>query len=177
MNTIGNKIKYYREKNRLTMSKLAELSGVSQSTISLIESGQRIPNSKTLERLASALNISLDELINNDGIKSEKENELKRKTKVKGILLEGLPTNIRIGVVTEFSPNEEDYEKNHLEALFNIHNFQSPIIQDEIIQFIKENLDTIVDRFTKKVAEESEKVKKSTNQYVNAKIDDIAELK
>ena len=53
---MGNKIKAYRLKKKLTQTELSELSGVSRTTISGLESG-RIVNTtaETLRKIARAL--------------------------------------------------------------------------------------------------------------------------
>ncbi|MBQ1929238.1 MAG: helix-turn-helix transcriptional regulator [Bacteroidales bacterium] len=54
------KIKEIREKKRMSQAELAELSGVSRATIIRIESNDSVViNTKTLEKLASALNVSV----------------------------------------------------------------------------------------------------------------------
>jgi len=52
-----------RQKRNLNMKKLAELSGVSQATISLIESGKSDPSSETIVKLCNALDCTADYLI------------------------------------------------------------------------------------------------------------------
>jgi len=59
MMTVAESLKRLRSKNRLTQVELSRLSGVSQSQISTIESGEDQPGIETLSRLASALNISV----------------------------------------------------------------------------------------------------------------------
>ena len=54
------KIKEIREKKRMSQAELAEISGVSRATIIRIESTDNVViNTKTLEKLASALNVSV----------------------------------------------------------------------------------------------------------------------
>lgn len=52
-----------RERQNLSMTVLAERSGLSQPSVSYIERGMRIPNLDTLLRLADALGIELSEII------------------------------------------------------------------------------------------------------------------
>ena len=57
------KIKELREKRKLSQTELAELSGVSRPTISRLESGEDVViNSRTLEKLAKALEVSIKTL-------------------------------------------------------------------------------------------------------------------
>jgi transcriptional regulator with XRE-family HTH domain len=54
------KIKELREKRKLSQAELAELSGVSRPTIIRLENNDDVVvNSKTLEKIASALNVSI----------------------------------------------------------------------------------------------------------------------
>ena len=57
------KIKELREKRKMSQAELAQLSGVSRATIIRIEKEDNvIINTQTLERLASALNVSIKTL-------------------------------------------------------------------------------------------------------------------
>lgn len=51
-----------RVQKRLTQMQLASLSGLKQSTIANYETGERKPSLKNANKLASALNASLDEI-------------------------------------------------------------------------------------------------------------------
>jgi transcriptional regulator with XRE-family HTH domain len=54
------KIKELREKRKLSQSELANLSGVSRPTIIRLENNDNVVvNSKTLEKIATALNVSI----------------------------------------------------------------------------------------------------------------------
>ena len=54
------KIKEIREKKRMSQAELAEISGVSRATIIRIESTDNVViNTNTLEKIASALNVSV----------------------------------------------------------------------------------------------------------------------
>lgn len=60
---IGKAIEFYRKKRNLTTTKLANLAGLSQSTISKYEKGERNPSDDAVESIANALNISVQELL------------------------------------------------------------------------------------------------------------------
>ena len=65
MVTIGEKIKHWRQKKGLTQNQLAEKAGLTIATIGRIETGIRQgSNITTLQRMADALGISLDKLLN-----------------------------------------------------------------------------------------------------------------
>jgi len=57
------KIKEYREKRKLSQAELARLSGVSRPTIVRLENNEDVVlNSRTLEKIANALNVSIKSL-------------------------------------------------------------------------------------------------------------------
>lgn len=63
---IGLKIKTARLSRNMTQRQLAEKVGVSASTITMYERGQRVPNDDIKEALADVFNISISELYGND---------------------------------------------------------------------------------------------------------------
>jgi len=64
MTRLGNKIKELREKNKMTIKELSEISGVGQSTISEIETSKaKNPKTETLAKLAKALNVTVNDLL------------------------------------------------------------------------------------------------------------------
>ena len=66
---MGNKIREYREKADMTQSELSEKSGVSRVTISQLESGvERNTSSRTLLKIAKALNTTIDKIFFADGV-------------------------------------------------------------------------------------------------------------
>lgn len=60
---VGQKIKALRKEKDLTLDQLAQMTGVAKATLSRIENGIVGGNLATLKKIASALHISLDELI------------------------------------------------------------------------------------------------------------------
>jgi transcriptional regulator with XRE-family HTH domain len=63
---IGNNIRRIRQQKKLTQEKLARLSDISLNTLTKIESGfVKTPNIKTVVKIAKALNVSLDRLVEN----------------------------------------------------------------------------------------------------------------
>ena len=58
----GNKIKEIRKKKGLTQKQLGERLGVSQTMIAQYENGKRKPKLETLNKIASALDVSVSEL-------------------------------------------------------------------------------------------------------------------
>lgn len=65
-NTIGNAIKYARKNAGLTQTQLAKLIGTSHAAISYWENGVNIPNVLDCRKMADALGISIDELIDRE---------------------------------------------------------------------------------------------------------------
>ena len=65
---IGNKIKKYREQNKLTQKDIAEILKVEPGTISKYESGTIEPNIESIKKLAETFNITIDELLKDDEI-------------------------------------------------------------------------------------------------------------
>lgn len=57
------KLKEKREQKALTQAQLGRLVGLSYRTIYQYETGRREPNLKTLRALASALNCTIDEIV------------------------------------------------------------------------------------------------------------------
>ena len=57
-----SKLKIARQHRGLSLQRIAELAGVSKLTVIRIESGKTAPRHETLEKLAKALQVELDEL-------------------------------------------------------------------------------------------------------------------
>lgn len=62
---VGNNIKKYRIRNKISLRKLGEILNVSHTTISKYESGEIIPNSTILIQLAKVFNIKVADLFKN----------------------------------------------------------------------------------------------------------------
>ena len=63
---IGNKIKQYRELNKMTQKDIAEVLGVEPGTISKYESGMIEPNIESIKKLAETFKIIIDELLKDE---------------------------------------------------------------------------------------------------------------
>ncbi|MBS6340600.1 MAG: helix-turn-helix transcriptional regulator [Eubacterium limosum] len=61
--TLGEKIRLLRNRNFLTQAKLAEKAGISLNSIQKYESGKNTPKIENLSKIATALKIDLDTLI------------------------------------------------------------------------------------------------------------------
>lgn len=75
-NILGERISHLRKNANLKQGELAELLKISYSTLSLYESGRRIPNDELKIKLADYFNVSVDYLIGH----SPKENSMLFKT-------------------------------------------------------------------------------------------------
>lgn len=60
---IGDNIKFYRKKNRLTQDDIAEACNVTRQAVSKWENGKTQPDIQTLSMLASTLEVSEEDLI------------------------------------------------------------------------------------------------------------------
>ncbi len=63
---VGERIKHFREQKNITVNKLANLAGVSQSYLREIELGNKQPTVEYLEYICWALNISLKDFFATD---------------------------------------------------------------------------------------------------------------
>lgn len=67
-NKIGLKIKIERVKRSFSQEKLAELADLSRPTIGAIERGEQSPTFETMEAIAAAFGMSVQELCNFDNL-------------------------------------------------------------------------------------------------------------
>lgn len=84
--TLGNKILELRKKSGLSQEQLGELVDVTRQTISNWELGETSPNPDQLKLLSKALNISIDDLLDND-IKGPLETKVSNTEKLAGLIL------------------------------------------------------------------------------------------
>ena len=64
--SIAEKIKYYRNIKKMSQDELAEASGINVSTIKKYECSIRNPKPDQLQKIATALGISINAFISND---------------------------------------------------------------------------------------------------------------
>uniref|UniRef100_UPI0030F528A3 helix-turn-helix domain-containing protein n=1 Tax=uncultured Wocania sp. TaxID=2834404 RepID=UPI0030F528A3 len=60
---LANRVKELRKRKGFSQEELTEISGLSLRTIQRIENGETEPRGDTFKRLANALNVTPDELI------------------------------------------------------------------------------------------------------------------
>ncbi|MDM5333401.1 helix-turn-helix transcriptional regulator [Ureibacillus composti] len=63
MDSLGNRIKYLREKNNISQIEFAKKIGVSNAVLSRYESGDRKPDYDTLDLIANYFEVSTDYLL------------------------------------------------------------------------------------------------------------------
>lgn len=95
--SLGNKILELRKKKGLSQEQLGEKVDVTRQTISNWELGETTPNPEQLKLLSKALNISIDELLDND-IKNRLEEKVSNTEKLAGIIIKILKA-IGIGFI------------------------------------------------------------------------------
>lgn len=64
LSLLGKRIQTFRKVNGLSQFQLAELSQVSTVYISNIENGKTLPSLKSLSKIADALNVTFNDLLN-----------------------------------------------------------------------------------------------------------------
>lgn len=106
--SIGNKIKEYRELNKMTQKDIAEILEVEPGTISKYETGMIEPNIESLKRLAETFSITVDELIKEDNFDVSKINILEILREQKNMKLKG---NLYHNTQITFA-----YNTNHIEG-------------------------------------------------------------
>ena len=97
---LGNNIQKLRKDLKLSQEQLAEKIDVTRQTISNWELGETSPNPEQLKLLSKALNVSIDELLNND-VKSVIIDKVSNTEKLAGIIIKILKV-IGILFVTYF---------------------------------------------------------------------------
>ena len=86
---LGEKILELRKKNGLSQEQLGDKVNVTRQTISNWELGETSPNPEQLKLLSKALNISIDDLLDND-IKNVVVEKISNTEKLAGVVLKGL---------------------------------------------------------------------------------------
>lgn len=76
---IGERIKYFRNKEGLSQEKLAWNANINPAFLGELERGKKSPTIKTLEKIADALHISLYEFFAGPGAMSPEEGEALRR--------------------------------------------------------------------------------------------------
>ena len=78
---IGNRIKFFREKKKITVNRLANLAGISQSYLRDLELGKKQPTVEYLSYICDALGITLETFFTEEKSPDTLEEELKKLSK------------------------------------------------------------------------------------------------
>lgn len=78
---IGNRIKFFREKKKITVNRLANLAGISQSYLRDLELGKKQPTVEYLSYICDALGITLETFFTEEKATDTLEEELKKLSK------------------------------------------------------------------------------------------------
>ena len=105
---LGEKIKKYRDEKKMTQMEVAEILGVKPATVSKYEAGTLEPNIESLKKLAELFQISVDELLREDGFDVSKINILEVLREQKSMKLKG---NLYHNTQIIFA-----YNTNHIEG-------------------------------------------------------------
>lgn len=76
MSTLGDNIRAIREKAHYTQEQLAEMIGMNRVSLARYEAGKIEPGSKALAKIADALHVSTNVLINGNDTMSDEDREL-----------------------------------------------------------------------------------------------------
>lgn len=129
---IGKVIRNLRNKEKITASELAKKIGVSQGTISHIETGKRTPSDELLEKIQNELKIP-EKVIQNA---TQKDNDVKSE---KALIADTGITKAKIIILTK--PSKKDDNMTHVDKLkFNI---ESDIVARTFFEFLENNRDKI----------------------------------
>ena len=63
MNTLAEKVFFYRQRRDWSQQELAEKAGIRQSIICKIEKGSNMPRADTLKKIAEALGVPIGKLL------------------------------------------------------------------------------------------------------------------
>ena len=141
--SIGNKIKKYRELNKMTQKDIAEILEVEPGTISKYESGMIEPSIESLKRLSETFNITVDEFIREEEkFDVSKINVLEILREQKDMKLEG---NLYHNTQITFAYNTNHIEGSKLTEDQTRYIFETNTIlfQNETIASVDDILETV----------------------------------
>lgn len=157
MNDLGKIIRDYRKRSGITATQLAEKIGVSQGTISHIETGRRSPSVDLIHRIAEALNIPSD--IIND------EEDIKNDRSLKGfqMFFPGDLVDITYEIKATLSQKIDltKLTKEDKESIMTRFNFESAIAVRSILDYIKKNNDDVSKLISNNIKKEVEEILKA----------------
>lgn len=116
---VANNLKKIREKNKLSLENLSELTGVSKSMLGQIERGESNPSLQTIWKIATGLKVSLTSLI----VPSKPEAEIIKKSDILPIIAD--EGKFRIYPMFPFDP-EKRFEVLNIELEPGASSFSDP---------------------------------------------------
>lgn len=182
MNTIGGRIRHYRDKFGLSAAELADRVGVSQSYISHFENNRRTPPLKTLERIAKVFDVSVSDIdlahvvrdIGDDDIKVKRNPPYLRREEG-SIIIE--VKNISCGISVKAKPRErEKIDKNEFDLSHMLGRGFELAVEKAIYDILQNNEDDLLDIVAENLQKYNERWIKQI-QYTNDLITDLQVLK
>ena len=138
---LGDNIKLYREKNKMTQTELSEVLNVKPTTISKYESGALEPNIESLKKMAELFNISIDTLVGEDVFDISKINILEILREQKNMKLKGnLYHNTQI--IFAYNTNHIEGSKLTEEQTRHIYETNTVLIEKETVINVDDVLET-----------------------------------
>lgn len=116
----GNKLKRLRENKNLLQKELANIIGISLSSISMYERGERQPDNETLKKFSKFFNVSIDYLL---------DNEIKDETSIDDEMKE-IDTLKKLLIKNGFMSKNEDLTEKELDKLFQFVNANKEFLKD-----------------------------------------------
>lgn len=177
---IGQNIKKYRKKNKLTQKQLGLAVGKKEITIRKYESEAITPNMKTLELLAKSLNTNIYNLIDNNDNLTSKLIKLFEKTICKDCdadnTLELLCELIDIDpdVINKSMSEDEDLSQSYLISIINIIFREYP---DVFSKFYDENKELISSEYSLCYDKCEELLRKRNENFANKTSENIGVFK
>ncbi len=114
---LGHRIKFIRENKKMGLNETAELAGISGSYLSNIENGiKKNPSMKTLSKIASALEVLVDDFFRGEELNNNAEDDYKPTLSIKeqeklDMQAEGMLAELRISLSQNKGQlSENDYE-------------------------------------------------------------------
>lgn len=153
---IGNRIKEYRKSKGITQKELALRADIPYSTYSNYENNNREPNREQLQKIATALDVPLYELMGFDGsirvnenVESERLDEEAQKIFIRQESGEKITEEAQI-VSDYIERTQGDYDKlsksvNNLTKVIKRYLNENTQIPEEIVQVLKESIQRLTE--------------------------------
>lgn len=125
--TIGEKIKYYREQKGLLQRDLAKLCEINYSSLSSYETNKTIPTYRVITKIATALNIRVEDIIDISQITDEEISNMSIGEKIKYYREQkgfsqmelGLYSGINNKTISSYETNRQSPHSNNLTKIAN----------------------------------------------------------